>query len=267
MKKNIIKMALDIIMIVILALLYNSHVASMGFHEIAGLGILGLFITHCLFNVKWISAISKRFFSGSISLKVRLGYIVNLLLAITFIFVAISGIQTSQVLFPADNHGSVWRGIHHFFGAVSIILVGIHLGLHWSFVSNMAKKAIPLNKRVRKIVSITLLSVVIAFGFYSIATSSFGNWIVEPFVTQSKNPFEHTANNDVSTAEQTSKKSDDGKTGGEMPSKHDDSTKTVETSPAIVLGTIARFVSIMGVFSVLTYYIEKFFRYKKKAKQ
>ena len=56
MRKNTIKMALDIIMIVILTLLYNSHVASMGFNEIAGLGILGLFIIHCLLNVKWISA-------------------------------------------------------------------------------------------------------------------------------------------------------------------------------------------------------------------
>ncbi|UOE74831.1 DUF4405 domain-containing protein [Parageobacillus thermoglucosidasius] len=30
-----------------------------------------------------------------------------------------------------------WRNIHHFFSAISIILVGIHLGLHWNFVSNV----------------------------------------------------------------------------------------------------------------------------------
>ncbi|MBY6269133.1 DUF4405 domain-containing protein [Parageobacillus thermoglucosidasius] len=37
-----------------------------------------------------------------------------------------------------------WRNIHHFFSAISIILVGIHLGLHWNFVSNMFKRMIKL---------------------------------------------------------------------------------------------------------------------------
>lgn len=284
MKKNIIKMILDIVMIVVLAMLYNSHVASMSFHEIAGLGIFGLFIIHCLLNVKWITSVSKRFFSTSLSPKVRLGYIVNLLLAITFIFAIISGIQTSQVLFPADSHGSIWRGIHHFCGAVSIILVGIHLGLHWTFISNMVKKIIPLKDVARKSISITLLIAVLAFGFYSIATSSFRSWLVEPFTTQTK----------AGMTEQSSEKVDDGKVDGDtsvhterqgenksLPTneienttsnneselKHNDSTKTVETSPSIILGTIARFISIMGIFSALTYYIEKFLKYRKRAKQ
>ena len=301
MKKNVIKMILDIVMIVILALLYNSHVAAMSFHEIAGLAICGLFIIHCLLNIKWIIGISKRFFSKSLALKVRIGYIVNLLLLVTFVFAVISGIQTSQVLFPADNHGSVWRGIHHFCGAISIILVGIHLGLHWGFISGMIKKVIRIKSAViRKVVAMVLLVVVLSFGVYSISTSSFTNWIVEPFVTQVKTET-HTERigTEESTDTQTDnavdpEKSEDGNVGGDMndhtgregenkprPStetennggnngtetKHDDSTKTVETSPAIVFGTIAKFISIMGIFAALTYYIEKFFKRKKKEKQ
>ena len=122
----------------------------------------------------------------------------------------------------------------------------------------------------------------------------------EPFSTQTKDPPEHTTNNDLTETEttsdsQTTEKSEDGKVGGDMndhppkdgenkaprPSdgtgsnggnngtetKHDDSTKTVDTSPAIVFGTIAKFISIMGIFAALTYYIEKFFKRKKKEKQ
>jgi hypothetical protein len=182
MKKNVIKMILDIIMIVILAMLYNSHVADLSFHEIAGLGIFGLFIIHCLLNVKWITGISKRFFSKSLAPKVRIGYIVNLLLAVTFIFIIISGICTSQVLFPSNSHGSVWRGIHHFCAAISIILVGIHVGLHWSFISGMVKKVVSLKEDTRKIGARILLVIVLSLGIYSITTSSFTNWLVEPFV-------------------------------------------------------------------------------------
>jgi len=261
MKKNIIKMTLDIVMIIVLALLYNSHVAAMSFHEIAGLAICGLFIIHCLLNIKWITGISKRFFSKSLALKVRIGYIVNLLLSVIFIFAVISGIQTSQVLFPADSHGSVWRGIHHFCGAISIILVGIHLGLHWGFISGMFKKVIKLKDTVRKVIAMVLLVVVLSFGVYSISTSSFTNWLVEPFVTQIKT--DNAVDGKVGDMNDYTGK--EGNNGTET--KHDDSTKMVETSPAIVFGTIAKFISIMGVFAVLTYYIEKFFKCKKKGKQ
>lgn len=299
MKKNMIKMILDIVMIVILALLFNSHVAAMSFHEIAGLGVFGLFIIHCLLNIKWITAISKRFFSKSLAVKVRIGYIVNLLLAVTFIFVIISGISTSQVLFPADSHGSVWRGIHHFSGAISIILVGIHLGLHWSFVSGMFKKVVKIKEVIRKPIAIILLLVVLSFGVYSTVTSSFTSWLVEPFVTSVKDegeridhntPTEPESDTDNQSTEETAEKSEDGKVGGDMNDhtpkegenkaphssvpgnggankEHDDSTKTVDTNVFIFINTIAKFISIIGVFAAVTYYIEKLFMRKKKKSQ
>ena len=294
MKKNVIKMTLDIIMIAILAMLYNSHVADLSFHEIAGLGVFGLFIIHCLLNVKGITGISKRFFDKSLALKVRIGYIINLLLAVTFVFIIISGICTSQVLFPSNSHGSVWRGIHHFCGAISIILVGIHLGLHWSFISGMFKKVIPMKDGIRKIVAKILLIGVLSFGIYSMTTSSFTNWLVEPFVTQTKDPSEHTENSNLTEIEKdsdssASEKSEDGKVGGDtndhtgkngenkiVPSteveatnseSHDDGAKTVETNADIILGTIARFISIMGIFVAITYYAEKLFVRKRKKKR
>jgi hypothetical protein len=257
MKKNIIKIALDIVMIVVLALLYNSHAAAMSFHEIAGLAVCGLFVIHCLLNIKWIVGVSKRFFSKSLSIKVRIGYIVNLLLLVTFVFVIISGIQTSQVLFPADSHGSGWRCIHHFCAAVSIILVGVHLGLHWSFVSGMFKKAIRIKSAViRKAIAMALLVGVLFFGAYSIATSSFTSWIAEPFVTQTK-----SENSKGNINDHTGKKGE-SKARSSEGNEHNDSTKTVDTNPAIVIGTIAKFISIMGVFAALTYYIEKIFKRK-----
>ena len=264
MKKNIIKIALDIVMFVVLTLLYNSHVAAISFHEIAGLAICGLFIIHCLLNLKWIAGVSKRLFCKTVLLKTRIGYVVDLLLVVTFVFLVISGIQTSQFLFPVGSHESAWRGIHHFCGAVSIILVGVHLGLHWGFVLGMLKKAVRIKSAaIRKTIAIGLLVCVLSFGAYNIAASSFTSWLVEPFVTTS------------------SVKAEGGKSGGDMndhppksgenksrPSaennetKQSDSTKTVDINPFNIFGTIAKFASIVGTFAALTYYTEKIFKRK-----
>ena len=152
----------------------------------------------------------------------------------------------------------------------------------------------------RKAIAIVLLVAVLSFGGYSLVTSSFTNWLVEPFFTQVKT---ETHTERIGTEENidsqtdnaiTDEKTEDSKTGGDMndhppkdgetktrssngtesaidgngtPEKHDDSTKTVDTSPAIIFGTIAKFISIIGIFTALTYYIEKFFKRKKKEKQ
>lgn len=41
---------------------------------------------------------------------------------------------------------------HAFFSAVSVILVGIHIGLHGTFIRNAVKKFIPLPQRIAKVV-------------------------------------------------------------------------------------------------------------------
>ena len=261
MKKNIVKIILDIIMIVTLSLLYNSHVAAMSFHEIAGIGLFVLFAIHCLLNVKWITAISKRFFSKSLSLKIRINYIINLLLAITFILIIISGISTSQVLFPTDNKDSVWRGIHHFCAAVSIILVGIHLGLHWPFICKMVEKVVRINtKIIKKVIAIALLLVVISFGIYSVTLTNFTAWLTEPFVTQTKSAdADVDAKKDSSTpdAEKSKEGNMNNHPSKDGEKKHDNSSKKVDLSLTSVLLTISQFISIIGLFAAISYYLEK----------
>ena len=256
MKKNRIKITLDMVMLGLLALLYNSHVTVMAFHEIAGLTVCGLVVLHCLLNLKWITTISKRFFNKSLAWKTRIGYAVNCLLAVIFSFALISGICTSQVLFPADSHGSAWRAIHHFCAALSLIFVGVHIGLHWSFAAGMFKKLIPLKVSLKKILAIVLLALVFAFGVYNTAASGFAGWLTEPFVSQVKTE-QHTPEHGD---EEKDKTSDNNGTA----SKTDDAVKTVDTNALTFVLTIGRFVSVMAVFATLTYYTEKIIKKKKK---
>ncbi|MHB8064428.1 MAG: DUF4405 domain-containing protein [Ruminiclostridium sp.] len=281
MKKNIIKIMLDLVMAVILVLLFNSHVSSMAFHEIAGLFICVLFIIHCLLNRKWITAITEKFFSKSLPPRVRFGYIINLLLLISFLLIIISGIKTSQVLFPSANaKDSPWRNVHHFFAGISIILVGIHLGLHWNFVSNMLNKMIRVPKRISKPLSMIFLLIVLVFGVYSISTSNFKGWLTAPFTTETKSESYTDVKENTSDSGAHTPKNDENKNGrevepstpkaGEEPKQGDSDPnvhmekKLPEGSPITVLSTIATFMSIIGVFAAAAYYLDKLFSRRKK---
>lgn len=279
MKKNWIKIALDLIMAIILVLLFNSHVFSMTLHETGGLFICSLFIIHCLLNKKWIATVTSKFFSKSIPPRVRFGYIIDLLLLISFLFILISGIRTSQVLFPflADGKDSPWRTVHHFCAAAVIILVGIHLGLHWNFVSNMFKKMIHIPQKISKPLGIILLLVILVPGFYNMASSSFTGWLKEPFVVVSSS--DENSGGKVNTGETndpTPKSGENKRANGSNPNsseeaKQESSNQTVHTeqksaegSPTVILSTMTTYLSIIGVFTAMTYYLEKLL-FKKKA--
>ena len=166
MQKNIVKIILDTIMAVLLVLLYNSHVFAISFHEITGLVLAGLFIIHCSLNRKWIAAITKKFFGKEVKARTRFVYIVDVLLLMAFASVIISGICTSQALFPAalENKDSAWRTVHHFSAAMSLILVGIHVGMHWSFITGMLRKIAVVPSRISRALGLVLLAAMLIFG-------------------------------------------------------------------------------------------------------
>ena len=48
------KIALDVVMFLIPVFLYKAKVLTLTYHEVAGIGILLVFLIHCLFNRRWI---------------------------------------------------------------------------------------------------------------------------------------------------------------------------------------------------------------------
>lgn len=169
-------------MAVLLILMYQKLAISLSFHEIGGLVVCGMFIFHNLLNRKWIAGITRRFFGRRLATRVRLGYVLDVALLATVAFIAVSGIMISQtVLLRISGSVVFWRPLHYFASAVALILVGIHIGLHWSFIRTTFAKAVRLPQRIARPLGIACLTVVLAFGIYSIATSHFLQWLGEPF--------------------------------------------------------------------------------------
>ncbi len=184
--RNKIKILLDVIMIVVLLLLYNSHVISVGFHEIAGLVLGVLFFVHIFLNFSWVKAISQKIFSKDIKVRVKVVYVIDFLLLISFALIIISGIAISKVVFHNVINFSSARTMHYFASGLSIILIGCHLGLHYGFIGGMFNKMIKVPQNAKKVIKVFAICFVVAFGSYSMVTSQFKTFISAPFVTQQK---------------------------------------------------------------------------------
>jgi hypothetical protein len=187
-KKNLFKILLDLGMVIVLVLMYKKSAISMSFHEIGGLILLGVFVIHVLINWKWVVAITKKLFHKSIPVKTKIGYILNILLLISFTLIGISGIFISKVVFQISNEGSmIWKIIHYTASAAALIFIGIHLGLHQQFISGMLKKIFHIPQKAGKIIGLTVTAIVFAFGCFSILTTDFSNWLLMPLGVQQMN--------------------------------------------------------------------------------
>lgn len=182
-----IKIILDIIMVFVLVLLYNKRVISMSFHEIGGLCIFGLFIIHNVLNGKWIINMTKKLFKSGTGAKAKIQWIVNLLLFISFTAIIVTGLMIAKTLPFRINGFNGAQKWHYFAAALSIILMGIHLGLHWNLFHGLFKKYMP--QKVFVVIGYILLVVTLVFGCYSLATGSFVRWISSPFSASNEKEF------------------------------------------------------------------------------
>ena len=169
-KKRVLKLVLDAVMLVLLVLMYRKQVISLSFHEIGGLALIGLFLIHHLVNAKWIGSVTRKLFRKGTPGVVRARYIVDVLLLLAFLAIGVSGVLISKVVFSFHVQGN-FKTLHYFASAVAIILMGVHLGLHADFIfGKLLRKGA---NKAAKVALCVVLAAMIAFGGYSLFTTSF----------------------------------------------------------------------------------------------
>lgn len=182
MKRNSWKLLVDVVMIILFLMMYKKRIISIGFHEIVGLLVFAIVLIHLFFNRKLFIASSKKF--NKIKTKTKLRHVVDVILLIDFVLVVITGIMISKVLFSFGYFG-IWKFIHNFLAAFALILVGIHIGLEWDTFYSMVSKVIGLPKKPSKPVIIVISLLILVGGAFSIANTSFAEWLSGPFTYDS----------------------------------------------------------------------------------
>ncbi len=162
------------ILALVLPFMYNKMAAGLDFHEYTGLTLLLALLVHLLINFKWMLKTSKVIWKKLISGRFKLRYILNLLLLMLFFLVGISGLEISKVLFNFHpSNPGIWKMIHFSAAAYALIMVGIHLGLHYQFIVNNIKKLLPLSAAILKPIGLIFSVLVLIYGGYSLAATNF----------------------------------------------------------------------------------------------
>ncbi|AHF06510.1 DUF4405 domain-containing protein [Desulfitobacterium metallireducens] len=259
--KNIVKLILDGVIAVAFALLFNAKVmGGLFFHESVGLGIGVGFLVHILLNAQWIKTVTLRLFDRKLPGKARLGYFLNILLFIAMIAVIVSGFMISKIIFPGfravDQHG--FKALHLGVSYLTLIIVGVHVGLHWQWIAVMMKKVFKVQSTsLMRVLARVALALVIFFGGFQILDTQ-----VAPQISQSGTTM-------TSNSRQIPPEGIEGKFKGELEGKElgrgkleavpggefeerDDKLSTSSSA-----GTILRFSGIIGFFALITYFVEK----------
>jgi hypothetical protein len=265
-KVTYVKLSLDILMALTFVLFFNKMVlGGLAFHEIAGLAFSVAFITHILLNLQWVIKVSAKLFDRKLPGMTRFSYLLNLLLLISMTFIVVSGILISEVVFPNIQIGrSPWFKLSHIsISYLVLILVGVHVGLHWKWVVNVMKNIFKIksSKVTVGIIAKVLTVLILIYGGYQMYSTNFSTKIQglgNVFsVTQSGTP--------PVGFKQRPDSSDSSNNDSEKPQRRPEGApgKGGFASPN-ALNVIITYFGIMGVFVILTYYLEKFGNRKKR---
>lgn len=277
-----VKFGLDILMAVTFVLFFNKQVlGGLTFHEIAGLAIAAVFFTHIALNWRWVKNVTVKLFDRKLPFKTKFGYVLNLLLLITMAFIIISGILVSHIVFPNINvTNERWFQMAHIsISYLVLILVAAHVGLHWKWVIQVFNKIVKFKttKPVLGIVAKVAIAALLVFGSYEIYSTNFLTNLLgvsRVFATSSEMPeggfakrqFERGTppSDDFSGGNRQFERStppDDG-AGGQFARGGLEGRGDISTMNA--LEVILQYFSIMSVFIILIYYLEKLLARRKK---
>ena len=127
--------------------------SGMAVHEWLGMAFGAAIVTHLLLHWQWIVEVTRRLF-GKLQWSARINYILNLLLFIDITLVVFSGIMISRSALPLMGitlvGGGSYRGLHEITANLSLVLIGLHVALHWDWIVNMLWRFV-LPSRVAKL--------------------------------------------------------------------------------------------------------------------
>lgn len=268
MKKiTYVKFGIDILMAITFVLFFNKQVlGGLTFHEMAGLSIAVVFFTHVLLNWRWVKNVTVKLFDRNLPFKTKFSYLLNLLLLISMAFIIMSGIFISRVAFPNINIGNEpWFKISHIsISYLVLILVAVHIGLHWKWVINVFKNIFTI-KTPKPILGILAKGATVAllvFGIYQMYSSNFIMHVESVSsvfnLSSSQMPEDGFEDEEKQNFSEGGFKGEKGHFESPTPPEGDFKGGEKHFESPNALGVIVTYLSIMSVFIIIIYYIEKF---------
>lgn len=249
--KRKLKITLDIIMLLMTITFFQKNLISLQYHEIAGLILIAVMVLHIAINGKIIRAMCKNFIK--IPSEIKVGIFVDALLLICFLWIGLSGILISRtILTGISSNNAIFKLGHMAAGGLSVILLGVHIGLH------LCRKPFPT------IAAILISVIVFIGGIYGMINSCEVRWLAMPFTIVSqpdgadmrgeKAPSmqrdSDTQNRDFEDFDRQKPSQDDG-----APSQRSEGHGTASSSLPQKFENVLMFLFMILSFAMVTYWI------------
>lgn len=134
---------MDILLLVSFMIVSAPQATGVPLHEWFSLVFIVPFVIHILLHWDWFIKSFKRLFTKLPS-RERFNIIWNYLLYFMMLLGFVSGFLVSVALIPAFNIDlqiqDFWSKIHHDACTLLFPMLGVHLALHWNFVTKLTKQ-------------------------------------------------------------------------------------------------------------------------------
>jgi hypothetical protein len=145
-KQNKIRLLLDVSAFITLLIVTAPRFTGDAIHEWLALALGGAVIVHLLLNWKWIVQITARLFSKGAKGQ-RFNYFLNWSLFATGVMIILSGLMISKTVVPflglSLPQNQSWKELHELSTNIAMVLMGLHVAVHWSWIVNMFKRLSP----------------------------------------------------------------------------------------------------------------------------
>lgn len=145
-KRNrpLINLLLDAAVLVAFLIATAPRFSGIAIHEWLSIAFGAAIITHLLLHWQWIVGTTKRFFKNTPNMS-RVNYTLNILLFIDVTLVIFTGLIISRVALPTlgipiPRGDPFWSRLHSLTSDLGVIIIGLHLALHWRWVVGVFKR-------------------------------------------------------------------------------------------------------------------------------
>jgi hypothetical protein len=145
---------IDVTIFILFLIGFEPGLTGNAMHEWLNLVLALAALLHLLLHGNWVTLMTRRLYRP-MSGRLRLNYWINVLLALSFVMIILSGLMISRTLLA--GHGdvlprhSVWHELHSGFSNFFLFLVAGHFALHWRWTVHAwtCIVSVPLRSRFR----------------------------------------------------------------------------------------------------------------------
>jgi hypothetical protein len=165
LKRNmLIRLVIDLSMTVLMLVAMAYQITGNTIHELVGVILFLLFITHNFLNRKWY----KTIFKGKHNVRRILSIAVNILFLVSMAVVMLSSVPISRDIFAfiPINSDMILLQIHVMTSYWGFIFMAVHIGMSWGTIINSVRKmtGITSTNRIRTIVLRVLAVLIVVYG-------------------------------------------------------------------------------------------------------